>query len=83
MGGIIFGIKRINEDIYLNQFPELKAEFGDEFEPTKWWQIYQFMYESISSDRPFVDEVYSGKAIERANGFVNRVLQKFGADERF
>lgn len=83
MGGIICGIKRINEDKYLSQHPGLKAEFGDEFDPTKCWQIYQIFYESISSDRLFVDEVFSGKAVERANGIVTRVLQKFVEDERF
>jgi hypothetical protein len=83
MGGIICGIKRINEDKFSSQLPELKDEFGDKFEPTRWWQMYQFIYESISSYQLFVDEVLSGKAVERANDFLTRVLRKFGEDERF
>jgi hypothetical protein len=86
MGGILYGLKRIEPDNNKTRFQELdnllESELKDKFNVSPWWPMWQFFYRNIENNDQFWIEIQSGKAKEKAKNFVKLICDNFN-DEKY
>jgi len=84
MGGIIYGIVKTPERYYLqpSRYSIQKVEdlFSNKFKCSRWWPLYDFMYERIDSNPDFWIDVKRGEVKRKMKEFISKLIDKTGLE---
>jgi len=85
IGGILYGISRIDEGKDKIRFPEIdiliEQMLKERFNVSPWWPMYQHFYRNIENNQEFWMDIQNGKAKQRAKEFIKLINDNFNTEK--
>lgn len=79
--GLIYGIKRNKEDDKKTTLPEIIKFFRGDWNTSKWWPMWQFLYKNIEGNNRFYLDIQNGEFKKKAAEFIEAIVVNFNSTE--